>query len=150
MGFGSQLKTKTRGVGVTLAKVQSEDLLKYGMIPEFVGRLPVVASLEELSGEALVRILTEPKNALVKQYQKLLELEGVALRFTDAALVAVAREAIKRKSGARGLRTILEATMLDIMYEIPSRDDVSEVVIGEDVIRNGMEPMIVYDRAESA
>ena len=150
MGFGSQLKTKTRGVGETLAKVQSEDLLKYGMIPEFVGRLPVVASLEELSGEALVRILTEPKNALVKQYQKLLELEGVALRFTDAALVAVAREAIKRKSGARGLRTILEATMLDIMYEIPSRDDVSEVVIGEDVIRNGMEPMIVYDRAESA
>ena len=150
MGFGSKLKTKTRELGETLAKVQSEDLLKYGMIPEFVGRLPVVASLEELSREALVRILTEPKNALVKQYQKLLELEGVALRFTEAALDEVAREAIKRKSGARGLRTILEATMLDIMYEVPSRDDVSEVVIGEDVIRNGMEPMIVYDRAESA
>ncbi len=150
MGFGSQLKKKTRGVGLTLAKVQSEDLLKYGMIPEFVGRLPVVASLEELSREALVRILTEPKNALVKQYQKLLELEGVTLRFTDAALEAVSKEAVKRKSGARGLRSILEATMLDIMYEIPSRDDVSEVVIGEDVIRSGVEPMIVYDRAESA
>ncbi len=150
MGFGSQLKKKTRAVGETLAKVQSEDLLKYGMIPEFVGRLPVVAALEELSREALVRILTEPKNALVKQYQKLLELEGVALRFTDGSLEAVATEAIKRKSGARGLRTILEATMLDIMYEIPSRDDVSEVVISEDVIRSGTEPMIVYERAESA
>ncbi len=150
MGFGSQLKKKTRGVGMTLAKVQSEDLLKYGMIPEFVGRLPVVASLEELSREALVRILTEPKNALVKQYQKLLELEGVTLRFTDGALDAVSKEATKRKSGARGLRSILEATMLDIMYEIPSRDDVSEVVISEDVIRSGVEPMIVYDRAESA
>ncbi len=150
MGFGSQLKRKTRDLGETLAKVQAQDLLRYGMIPEFVGRLPVVATLDELSREALVRILTEPKNALVKQYQKLLELEGVALRFTDGALEAVSNEAIKRKSGARGLRTILEATMLDIMYEIPSRDDVSEVVIGEDVIRSGVEPMIVYDRAESA
>jgi ATP-dependent Clp protease ATP-binding subunit ClpX len=150
MGFGSQLKQKTRALGETLAKVQAQDLLRYGMIPEFVGRLPVVATLDELSREALVRILTEPKNALVKQYQKLLELEGVTLRFTDGALEAVANEAIDRKSGARGLRTILEATMLDIMYEIPSRDDVSEVVIGEDVIRSGVEPMIVYDRAESA
>ncbi len=150
MGFGSQLKRKTRDLGETLAKVQAQDLLRYGLIPEFVGRLPVVATLDELSREALVRILTEPKNALVKQYQKLLELEGVALRFTEGALDAVSNEAIKRKSGARGLRTILEATMLDIMYEIPSRDDVSEVVIGEDVIRNGVEPMIVYDRAESA
>ncbi len=150
MGFGSQLKEKNRNLGETLAKVQAQDLLRYGLIPEFVGRLPVVATLDELSREALVRILTEPKNALVKQYQKLLELEGVALRFTDGALEAVASEAIKRKSGARGLRTILEATMLDIMYEIPSRDDVSEVLIGEDVIRSGSEPMIVFDQAESA
>ena len=150
MGFGSQLKEKKRNLGETLAKVQAQDLLRYGLIPEFVGRLPVVATLDELSREALVRILTEPKNALVKQYQKLLELEGVALRFTDSALEAVASEAIKRKSGARGLRTILEATMLDIMYEIPSRDDVSEVLIGEDVIRSGSEPMIVFDQAESA
>jgi ATP-dependent Clp protease ATP-binding subunit ClpX len=150
MGFGSHLKEKKRSLGETLAKLQTEDLLRYGLIPEFVGRLPVIATLEELSREALVRILTEPKNALVKQYQKLLELEGVNLRFTDAALDAVAGEAIKRKSGARGLRTILEATMLDIMYEIPSRDDVSEVVIGEDVIRAGSEPMLVFDQAESA
>ncbi len=150
MGFGSQLKEKKRNLGETLAKVQAQDLLRYGLIPEFVGRLPVVATLDELSREALVRILTEPKNALVKQYQKLLELEGVALRFTDGALEAVASEAIKRKSGARGLRTILEATMLDIMYEIPSRDDVSEVLIGADVIRSGSEPMIVFDQAESA
>ncbi len=150
MGFGSHLKEKKRNLGETLAKVQAQDLLRYGLIPEFVGRLPVIATLEELSREALVRILTEPKNALVKQYQKLLELEGVALRFTDDALEAVASEAIKRKSGARGLRTILEATMLDIMYEIPSRDDVSEVLIGADVIRSGSEPMIVFDQAESA
>ena len=106
--------------------------------------------LEELDREALVRILTEPKNALVKQYQKLLELEGVILRFTDGAINAVADVALGRKSGARRLRSILESTMLDIMYEIPSRSDVSEVVINEDVIRNEGEPMTVYDHAESA
>ena len=120
------------------------------MIPEFVGRLPVVATLEELSEEALYKILTEPKNAFVKQYQKLLELEGVTLRFSEGALRAVAQEAIKRKSGARGLRSILETRMPDIMYDIPSRDDVSEVVINEEVVRHGAEPMMVYDRAESA
>jgi ATP-dependent Clp protease ATP-binding subunit ClpX len=125
-------------------------LLKFGMIPEFVGRLPVVATLEELSEEALYKILTEPKNAFVKQYQKLLELEGVTLRFSEGALRAVAQEAIKRKSGARGLRSILETRMPDIMYDIPSRDDVSEVVINEEVVRHGAEPMMVYDRAESA
>jgi len=124
--------------------------LKFGMIPEFVGRLPVVATLDELSQEALYKILTEPKNAFVKQYQKLLELEGVTLRFSEGALRAVAEEAIVRKSGARGLRSILENMMLDIMYEIPSRDDVSEVVINEEVVRHGAEPMMVYDRAESA
>jgi ATP-dependent Clp protease ATP-binding subunit ClpX len=110
----------------------------------------VVATLHELDEKALMRILTEPKNALVKQYQKLMELEGVTLRFADAALHAVARRALQQKSGARGLRSILETTMLDIMYEIPSRDDVGEVVISEEVILQGAEPMIVYDQAETA
>jgi ATP-dependent Clp protease ATP-binding subunit ClpX len=151
MGFGAELRSKRRKLGDLLRHVTTEDLLKFGMIPEFIGRLPVVATLEELSVEALISILTEPKNALVKQYQKMLELEGVALRFTEGALEAVAREALSRRSGARGLRAILEAVMLDVMYEVPSRDDVVEVVIGEDVIRNGAQPMIVYDQAaESA
>jgi ATP-dependent Clp protease ATP-binding subunit ClpX len=150
MGFGAELKKRQRKLGELFKHIQTEDLLKFGMIPEFVGRLPVVATLEELSQEALYKILTEPKNALVKQYQKLLELEGVTLRFSDGALRAVAEEAIVRKSGARGLRSILETMMLDIMYDIPSRDDVSEVVINEEVVRHGAEPMMVYDRAESA
>jgi ATP-dependent Clp protease ATP-binding subunit ClpX len=151
MGFGAELeRKKRRPVGEVLKRCRGEDLLRFGMIPEFVGRLPVLATLEELDSPALVKILTEPKNALVKQYQKLMELEGVTLRFTDAALGAVAEIALHRKSGARGLRSILERTMLDIMYEVPSRSDVSEVVINEDVIRNGAEPMIVYDQAESA
>ncbi len=151
MGFGAELTKKSRKrLGETLREVQNEDLLKFGMIPEFVGRLPVVATLEELDEDALMRILTEPKNALTKQYQKMMELEGVSLRFTDPALGAVARVALKRKAGARGLRSILEQTMLDIMYEMPSRNDVSEVVISEEVIVNGAEPMIVYDQAESA
>ncbi len=150
MGFGAELRTKDRKLGQVLRHVHTEDLLKFGMIPEFMGRLPVVATLEDLNREALINILTEPKNALVKQYQKLLELEGVTLRFTEGALNAVADEAISRKSGARGLRSILERTMLDIMYDLPSRDDVTEVVLNEDVIRNGAEPMIVYDQAESA
>jgi ATP-dependent Clp protease ATP-binding subunit ClpX len=151
MGFGAELrKDKTRRLGDLLREVQAEDLLQFGMIPEFIGRLPVIATLEELDQTALVKILTEPKNALVKQYQKLLELEGVSLRFTEGALRAVAEVALKRKAGARGLRSILEATMLDIMYDIPSRDDISEVAIGEEVILSGAEPMIVYERAESA
>src|SRR5262252_5256268 len=150
LGFGAELRKKQRKVGELFRNIQTEDLLKFGMIPEFVGRLPVVATLEELSEEALYKILTEPKNAFVKQYQKLLELEGVTLRFSDGALRAVAEEAIVRKSGARGLRSILETMMLDIMYDIPSRDDVSEVVINEEVVRHGAEPMMVYDRAESA
>jgi ATP-dependent Clp protease ATP-binding subunit ClpX len=150
MGFGAELRRSRRKTSELLKQVTNEDLLKFGMIPEFVGRLPVVATLEELSTQALVSILTEPKNALVKQYQKLLELEGVALRFTEGALEAVAQQAIARKAGARGLRSILESVMLEVMYEIPSRDDIAEVVIGEDVIRNGVDPMIVYERAESA
>jgi ATP-dependent Clp protease ATP-binding subunit ClpX len=150
MGFGAELKKRQRKLGELFKHIQTEDLLKFGMIPEFVGRLPVVATLDELSQEALYKILTEPKNAFVKQYQKLLELEGVTLRFSEGALRAVAEEAIVRKSGARGLRSILENMMLDIMYDIPSRDDVSEVVINEEVVRHGAEPMMVYDRAESA
>jgi ATP-dependent Clp protease ATP-binding subunit ClpX len=151
LGFGAELKRKQRKLGELFRHIQTQDLLKFGMIPEFVGRLPVVATLEELSEEALYKILTEPKNALVKQYQKLLELEGVSLRFSEGALRAVAQEAIKRKSGARGLRSILEAMMLEIMYDIPSRDDITEVVINEEVVRHGAEPMMVYaPRAESA
>jgi ATP-dependent Clp protease ATP-binding subunit ClpX len=151
MGFNADLKTKRKKrLGDTLREIQSEDLLHFGMIPEFIGRLPVVATLDELDEEALVTILTEPKNAIVRQYQKLLELEGVSLRFTDGALRAIAQVALKRKSGARGLRSILEAVMLDVMYEIPSRDDISEVVVNEEAILHGAEPIIVYDRAESA
>ena len=152
LGFGAEIQRnrKERNLGDTLREVQTEDLLKFGMIPEFVGRLPVVATLDELDEPALIKILTEPKNALVKQYQKLLELEGVTLRFTEAGLGAIAKKALKRKSGARGLRSILESTMLDIMYEVPSRDDVAEVVINDDVILHGAEPMVVYDRAETA
>jgi ATP-dependent Clp protease ATP-binding subunit ClpX len=150
IGFAADVRARSQRDSRLLGQVVTEDLLRFGMIPEFVGRLPVVATLEELDREALVRILTEPKNALVKQYQKLFELEGVSLRFSDGALRAIAEEAIRRKSGARGLRSILEATMLDLMYEIPSRDDISEVVINEDVIRQGAEPLVVYARAESA
>jgi ATP-dependent Clp protease ATP-binding subunit ClpX len=151
MGFGAELKTrKQRPMGELLKEVQTEDLLKFGMIPEFIGRLPIVATLDELDADDLVLILSEPKNALVKQYQKMLELEGVNLRITDPALEAIARAALERKAGARGLRSILESTMLDIMYEIPSRDDISEVVINEDVILNGADPMVVYDQVESA
>jgi ATP-dependent Clp protease ATP-binding subunit ClpX len=151
IGFGAELTKKSgRRLGETLRAVQNADLLKFGLIPEFIGRLPVLATLEELDAASLMRILTEPKNALVKQYEKMMELEGVSLRFSDAALSAVADVALERKAGARGLRSILEATMLDIMYDVPSRTDVSEVVISEEVILNGAEPLIVYDQAESA
>jgi ATP-dependent Clp protease ATP-binding subunit ClpX len=151
MGFGAELAQRSnRRLGETLREVQNEDMLKFGLIPEFVGRLPVVATLEELDAAALVRILTEPKNALTKQYQKMMELEGVSLRFTDGSLRAIADLALKRKAGARGLRSILESIMLDIMYDVPSRSDVSEVVINEEVIAHGADPMIVYDQAESA
>jgi ATP-dependent Clp protease ATP-binding subunit ClpX len=126
------------------------DLIKFGLIPEFVGRLPVVATLEELDEDALVQILKEPKNALIKQYQKLFEMEKVKLKFTDGALVAVAKGALKRKTGARGLRSILENSMLDVMYDIPSQDRVKEVVINEDVILKKAKPIVLFDCAESA
>ena len=152
MGFGADIqKVEDRALGEILAEVQTEDLLKFGLIPEFVGRIPVIATLEELNEGALVDILTKPKNALIKQFQKLFEFEDVRLRFTDGALAAVARQALTRKSGARGLRSILEAVMLDLMYEIPSRDDVEECVINEEVIEKKAEPLLVYKReAESA
>jgi ATP-dependent Clp protease ATP-binding subunit ClpX len=153
MGFGADITTeKDRRLGEVLREVQAEDLLHFGLIPEFVGRLPVIATLGELNDEALVDILTEPKNALIKQYQKLFEFEDVRLRFTDGALRAVARQALKRKSGARGLRSILETVMLDLMYDIPSRDDVEEIVINEEVIEQGSNPLMVIkqEEAESA
>ncbi len=128
--------------------VQPEDLIKYGMIPEFLGRLPVIATLHELNEESLIRILREPKNALVRQYQKLFEMEGVNLRFTDSALSAIAREAIKRKSGARGLRAILESCMLDIMYELPSLQNVKECVVSEDVVLNREDPILLFEQTE--
>ncbi len=152
IGFGADIqKRDERKIGEVLREVRAEDLLRFGLIPEFVGRIPVIATMDELDDEALVDILTKPKNALVKQYQKLFEFENVGLRFTDGALRAVARQALQRKSGARGLRSILEASMLDLMYEIPSRDDVAECVINEEVIEQGSEPLLVFrQEAESA
>jgi len=149
MGFGAKVvKEKEATLGEILKAVQPEDLVKFGMIPEFLGRLPVIATLEELSAKTLVRILTEPKNALVKQYQKLFEVEGVNLRLTDSALAAVADQAIKRKSGARGLRAILENCMLDIMYEIPSIENVKECVISEDVVLHKEDPILLYEQTK--
>jgi ATP-dependent Clp protease ATP-binding subunit ClpX len=152
LGFGADVKKKEeKRVGELLADMTPEDLLKYGFIPEFVGRLPVLATLSELGEDAMVQILKEPKNALVKQYQKLFDMEHVKLKFTDGSLVAIAREALKRKTGARGLRSILENSMLDIMYDIPSQNMVKEVIISEDVIAKREKPIIVYESvAESA
>ena len=127
------------------ALVQPEDLIKFGLIPEFIGRIPILATLDSLSEEALIRILTEPKNALVKQYKKLFEVEGVDLKFAEEAYRAIAKDAIKRKSGARGLRAILESVMLDIMYDIPSMPGVRECVIGEEVISGGERPLLIYE-----
>ncbi len=150
IGFVAEIKGKTdRDIGEILRNVQPEDLIKFGMIPEFVGRVPIVSTLNELDEEALIAILTEPKNALVKQYQALMKLEGVELSFSKDALKSIAEEAMKRKSGARGLRSIMENVMLDIMYEIPDMEGVKECVIGQEVILNGKAPMIVYERKTS-
>ncbi len=146
MGFGANVVQKGQySTGELLRKVQPEDLIKFGLIPEFLGRLPVVATLHELSEETLVRILNEPKNALVKQYKKLFDMENVNLRFTDSALTAIAQEAVKRKSGARGLRAIMEGSMLEIMFRIPSIENVKECVISEDVVLNKEEPILLYE-----
>lgn len=146
IGFEADIKGKGEiDINEIMALVQPEDLIRFGLIPEFIGRIPIVATLNELSLDALVRILTEPKNALAKQYKKLFELEHVKLRFTDAALMAVAEAALERKSGARGLRAILESVMLDIMYEIPSSPEIQECVIGEEVITRGESPLLLYE-----
>ncbi len=151
IGFSAQVRSKddNRRVGEILAGVEPEDLIHYGLIPEFVGRLPVVATLEELDESALVQILTEPKNALTKQYQRLFEMESAELEFRDDALIAVAKKAMARKTGARGLRTILEQTLLDIMYELPSMDGVSKVVVDDAVINGETQPYIIYEGGES-
>jgi len=146
IGFSANIKSKdkSRSVGQVLTDLEAEDLIRYGLIPEFVGRLPVVATLEELDQNALVKILTEPKNALVKQYKKLFEMEGCDLEIREDALKFIATRAMERKTGARGLRTILEHTLLDTMYELPSTDHISKVVIDEKVIKGEVLPYLIY------
>ncbi|AWI75071.1 ATP-dependent protease ATP-binding subunit ClpX [Parazoarcus communis] len=145
IGFGAEVKSnESRSVTETFRQVEPEDLIKFGLIPELIGRLPVVATLQELDEEALIKILIEPKNALVKQYQKLFSMEGVELEIRSAALHAVARKAIRRKTGARGLRSILEAALLDIMYDLPTLEGVSKVVIDEGTIEEGAKPLLIY------
>jgi ATP-dependent Clp protease ATP-binding subunit ClpX len=150
IGFSAEVKSKDekRNVGELLSQLEPEDLVHYGLIPEFVGRLPVIATLEELDVEALVQILTEPKNSLTKQYSKLFEMEGVEVDFREDGLRAIAEKGMERKTGARGLRSILEGVLLDSMYNIPSLDDVSKVVIDESVIRGDSEPLLVYQNSE--
>jgi len=152
MGFGAQIQSRSDlRLGELFALVQPDDLIKYGFIPEFVGRLPVVATLNDLDETALKAILREPKNALIKQYQKLFELEKVKLRFTEGAFHAIAREALKRKAGARGLRSILESVMLDLMFELPSQPSMKEVIISEETILHQEKPIVLYEKqAETA
>jgi len=147
IGFSAEVKAKdeTKNVGQLFAEVESEDLIKYGLIPEFVGRLPVIATLEELDEQALVQILTEPKNALIKQYKHLFEMEGAELEFREDSLIAIARKSMERKTGARGLRTIVENVLLDTMYELPSSENIRKVVIDESVILGESEPFLVYE-----
>jgi ATP-dependent Clp protease ATP-binding subunit ClpX len=146
LGFEADIRGKEAlNLEETLSLVQPEDLIKFGLIPEFIGRLPVIASLGELSLDALVRILTEPKNALTKQYQKLFEFDGITLKFTKEALQSIAQRALDRKSGARGLRAILEKVMLDIMYDLSTRSDLSECIVGEEVILNNEPPLLLYE-----
>ena len=149
MGFGAKITTqKEKNIGEILKMVRPEDLIKYGLIPEFLGRLPVIATLGELNVSALIRILIEPKNALIKQFKKLMEIEGVNLRLTDSALTAIAEEAMKRKSGARGLRAIMEKCMVDVMYEIPSMENVKECVIGEDTVLKQEDPILLFEQPQ--
>ncbi|HEY7252741.1 MAG TPA: ATP-dependent Clp protease ATP-binding subunit ClpX [Methylomirabilota bacterium] len=151
IGFGAEIKSREeRRVGDLLALIQPEDLLKYGLIPEFVGRLPVVATLHDLDEAALVRILREPKNAIIKQYQKYFELEKVRLKFTDDAVAAVAREAMKRGTGARGLRAVLEEVMLEVMYELPSLPGLKECIITREVILNKDRPILISEQKEQS
>ncbi len=150
IGFGAKVVSQsTRSFGEVMAGIQPEDLLKFGLIPELVGRLPVIATMEELVEEDLIRILKEPKNALSKQYQKLFEYEGITLRFTEGAFKAIARKALARKSGARGLRSVMEECMLDVMYELPSDEHARECVINEQVVNDGEYPVVLYDTGET-
>ncbi|MEX0375527.1 ATP-dependent Clp protease ATP-binding subunit ClpX [Spiribacter pallidus] len=152
IGFSAEIKgeSQRKAVGETLRDVEPEDLVRYGLIPEFVGRLPVVATLEELDEEALVQILREPRNALVKQFRRLFEMEGVELEFRDEALFEVARKAIARNTGARGLRTLVEHVLLDTMYDLPSLENVSKVVVDDAVIRGETPPYLIYDGSEQS
>jgi ATP-dependent Clp protease ATP-binding subunit ClpX len=147
LGFGADIPSKKeKRLGELLEQIQPEDLLRFGLIPEFIGRLPVIATLHELSDAALIDILTKPRNALVKQFQRLLEMDGVKLKFQEEALRAVARRALERNAGARGLRAILESSMLDIMYEVPSGKGIKEVIITSDVIEKSEKPLMVYEK----
>lgn len=150
IGFSASVRTEAtkQNLGDTLKTVEPEDLVRYGLIPEFVGRLPVIATLDELDTEALVRILKEPKNAYTKQYAKLFEMEGAEIDFREDALVAIADKAMERKTGARGLRSILEAVLLDVMYQLPSEENVSKVIVDENVINGTSEPMLIYENAD--
>ena len=152
MGFGAEIRSKKeKRSGELLAEARAEDLLKFGLIPEFIGRLPVIATLDDLDEATLIRILVEPKDAIIKQYKKLFALENVTLKFTDGALRAVAKLSMERKSGARGLRSILENTMLEVMYDIPSQSDIKECVISEDVVLKKEKPILIYEgKSESA
>lgn len=150
LGFGAEIQSKKDfEIGVLLEKLETDDLLKFGLIPEFIGRLPVVVSLSELKEETLVRILTEPKNALAKQYKKLFILDGVELEFNEESLKSIAKLAIERKTGARGLRSIIESVMMDIMYEIPSRNDVRKCVITKETIENKQQPTLLLDNSDN-
>ena len=150
IGFGADVQdVESRGVGEVFSELEPEDLLKFGLIPEFVGRLPVIATLTDLDEASLVTILTEPKNALIKQYQRLFELEDVALNFTDDALVAIAKRAIARKTGARGLRSILEDILLDTMFDLPGLDSVQEVVVNEEAVTSDASPLMIHSESKS-
>ncbi len=150
IGFGATVQTEAskKNLGETLSTVEPEDLVRYGLIPEFVGRLPVLATLDELDSEALVRILKEPKNAYTKQYAKLFEMEGAEIDFREDALVAIAEKAMERKTGARGLRSILESVLLEVRYKLPSEDEVSKVIVDENVINGSSEPMLIYEKPD--
>jgi ATP-dependent Clp protease ATP-binding subunit ClpX len=151
IGFGAEIKNKkSMDVGETLKNVEPEDLVKYGLIPEFIGRLPVIATIDDLDENALTHILTDPKNALTKQYQKLFEMEGVKLQFSKGALTEIARKAVKRKTGARGLRTIMEELLLDLMYEIPGMPDVVSVMVDEQAVLGKSKPKVIYKKKEES
>ena len=151
MGFGADVRNDDeRGIGEIFKDLEPEDLLKFGLIPEFVGRLPVLATLEDLDQDALITILTQPKNALVKQYQRLFELEDTKLNFTDDALKAIAKRAIERKTGARGLRSILEEILLDTMFDLPGLDEVTEVVVNEEAVSSASSHLMIYAENQKA